>query len=109
MNLNEFVFVYVTSPTLELAQHIARVAVERKQAACANIIPQMLSIYSWEGKLCEETEVVLILKTQGRQVSRLKETVLELHEYQCPCIVALPISEGHQPFLDWLKSQSSET
>ena len=108
MSASEFVFVYVTSPTVELARSIARVAVERKQAACANIIPQMHSIYSWEGQTREETEAVLILKTQKNRLSQLKETVLELHEYECPCFLALPIADGHQPFLDWLQSQSSE-
>jgi periplasmic divalent cation tolerance protein len=108
MSASEFVFVYVTSPTLELARRIGRAAVERRQAACANILPQVHSIYSWKGQTCEEAEVVLILKTQKSRLTQLKETVLELHEYECPCFVALPIAEGHQPFLDWLKTQSSE-
>ncbi|MCB9085965.1 MAG: divalent-cation tolerance protein CutA [Bdellovibrionaceae bacterium] len=89
-----------------MARKIGRTAVDRKQAACANIFPQMESIYSWKGQICEEKESVLILKTCKELVTPLKETVLALHEYECPCLVVLPIEDGHEAFLQWIKAQT---
>lgn len=67
----------------------------------------MESIYSWQGEICEGNEAVLILKTQKQLLRSLKETVLALHEYDCPCFVALSIEDGHEAFLEWIKEQTS--
>ena len=69
--VTEAVFVYVTTPNLDLARKIGREVVEKKQAACANILPQMESIYSWQGEICEGNEAVLILKTQKQLLRSL--------------------------------------
>jgi len=97
-----FVLVYITTPSVEAAQHIGREMVENKLAACANILPQMQSIYSWKGKICQDQEVVLLLKTSQGLFTKLKERVQALHEYECPCILALPIADGNEPYLQWL-------
>ena len=75
-------------------------------AACANIIPGMTSIYHWEGKLARESEVVLILKTRAELFSAIEARVKELHSYDNPCIIALPIAAGAAPFLAWLAAET---
>lgn len=87
------------------AQKIGNALVESQLAACVNILDNMQSIYRWEGKIQQDSEVVLIAKTTDLLVSQLIEKVKSLHSYDCPCIVCLPISDGYPPFLDWIQSE----
>lgn len=80
--------------------------VEKRLAACANVISNMQSIYRWKGKVVEDSEVILIFKTSEAQFDALKSCVLEMHSYEVPCIVAFPITHGHQPYLDWILSET---
>ena len=92
----------MTAGSKEEARSIGRVLVESKLAACVNIIDAMNSIYTWDDKIQEDTEVILIAKTQKALVPELTEKVKNLHSYDCPCIVSLPVSGGNQAFLDWI-------
>jgi len=102
-----FVITYITTPSVEVAQKIGRKMVENKLAACANILPQMQSIYSWKGELCQDQEAVLLLKTRQELFTKLAERIQALHEYECPCILALPIAEANKPYLQWLSDQTT--
>jgi periplasmic divalent cation tolerance protein len=95
-------FVYMTASSLEEARRIARELVESRLAACVNILPGMSSIYSWEGRLEESAEVVMIAKTSKARVPALTARVKSLHSYECPCIVSLPVLTGYRPFLEWI-------
>jgi len=95
-------FIYVTTPSKEEAEHIAKTVVTEKLAACANIFDGVTSIFHWESKLCRESEAVLILKTTDEKVATLTERIKQLHSYDCPCIVALPIEGGNPNFLGWI-------
>ena len=95
-------FVYMTAGSGDEARSIGKALVEAKLAACVNIIDPMHSIYMWEGKLQEDTEVVMIAKTTDGKVGKLIETVKSLHSYDCPCILAMPVHAGNQAFLDWI-------
>ena len=95
-------FIYMTAGSKEEAQKIAKALVTSKLAACVNILDNMNSVYMWEGKIQEDTEVVLIAKTTQARVPELVEKVKSIHSYDCPCIVSLPVSGGHNPFLDWI-------
>jgi periplasmic divalent cation tolerance protein len=95
-------FVYMTTGSLEEARRIGRELVSARLAACVNILPQMNSIYAWEGKLNEDAEVVLIAKTTAACVPALMARVKSLHSYSVPCIVSLAVEDGHPPFLDWI-------
>ncbi len=95
-------FVYMTFADLEEARTIGRALVESKLAACVNILPQMSSIYVWEGKIQEEAEVVMIAKTAKARVAEIIRTVTSLHSYSCPCVVSLPVLKGHRPYLEWI-------
>jgi periplasmic divalent cation tolerance protein len=93
--------VLVTAPT-ERAGDIARGIVESQLAACVNIVPSLRSIYRWQGKICDEQESLLIIKSRASCFSALREKVLELHPYEVPEVIALPITEGHLPYLQWI-------
>lgn len=100
--MTDCVFVYVTCANAEEARRIARAVVEEKRAACANIFPAHESIYRWQGNIETAHEVAMILKTTAAGFDDLKNRILELHSYECPCIVALDIKAGHSGFLRWL-------
>jgi periplasmic divalent cation tolerance protein len=95
-------FVYMTAGNLEEAQKIGRELVSAGLAACVNILPHMNSIYVWEGKLEEASEVVMIAKTVEARVADLIARVKSLHSYGCPCIVSLKVEDGYPPFLEWV-------
>jgi len=98
-------FVYITAGDKTEARLIGKTLVESRLAACVNIIDQMTSLYRWEGRIQEDQEVILIAKTTGKNVPALKKKVKEMHSYDCPCIVCLPVAEGYEPFLEWIQEQ----
>ncbi|KAL6736842.1 hypothetical protein Aduo_007147 [Ancylostoma duodenale] len=101
--------VYVTAPSKDAALKIARAAVERKLAACVNIIPGVTSVYEWQGKLHEDSEAVLIMKTQEGLLEDLHKVVIENHSYEVPAFVSLPIDGVSQPYADWLLGQTKQS
>lgn len=96
------IVVYVTAADAETAAELARVLVEEHLAACGNVIGSIRSIYRWEGKLEDEAEALLVLKTRAELFEALKERVLQLHSYEVPEVIALPVVAGHKPYLDWI-------
>ena len=97
------IVVFVTASSAEEAQKIARGAVESGLAACANILPPIRSIFVWEHKITEETELLIVFKTKRRLFSDLANEVKRLHSYEVPEIVALPIVTGTEDYLNWLR------
>jgi len=98
-------FIYMTAGSKTEARKIGQALVESRLAACVNILDNMQSIYRWQEKVQEDSEVVLIAKTTETQVSRLIEKVKSLHSYDCPCVVSLPVSDGYAPFLEWVHKE----
>jgi len=98
-------FVYMTAGSKAEAQKIGKALVERRLAACVNILDNMQSIYRWENKIQQDAEVVLIAKTTDSLVPALIDQVKSMHSYDCPCIVSLPILSGYPPFMDWVHAQ----
>src|SRR5581483_8308964 len=92
--------VYITAPSRDLAERIARHLVEEKLVACVNIFSGIRSIYRWKGRVESANEVILIAKTHKDLFERLEKRVKDLHSYEVPCIVAWPIEAGHKPYLD---------
>ena len=92
----------VTIDTLENAQALANALVERKLAACVNIVPGLLSVYEWKGERCQESELLLVIKSRRALFDDLEAAIRELHPYSVPEILALDVARGHQPYLDWL-------
>lgn len=95
--------VVVTSVgTEEQANVIAREIIQRRHAACVNIIPGVRSIYRWQGKICKDGEMLLIIKTLEEEFEKVQETILELHSYDVPEILAFNVRRGDQDFIDWI-------
>ena len=94
--------VFVTAPSEAEAARIGRVLVEERLAACANITGQIRSIYRWQGAVEDEAEFLMILKTSQASLDALIARANELHSYDVPEIIALPIQRGHPPYLDWI-------
>ena len=95
----------MTAGSMDEATKIGQELVTSKLAACVNILDHMHSIYLWEGEIQNDKEVVIIAKTTEDRVPDLIEKVRSMHSYECPCIVSLPVSGGHQPFLDWIAKE----
>ncbi|MFN3395346.1 MAG: divalent-cation tolerance protein CutA [Thermodesulfovibrionales bacterium] len=99
----EAIVVYITAPNEEEAAKIARTIVEERLAGCVNIVKGIRSIYSWQGKIEDESEVLMVVKTRKELFESLSKRVKELHSYTVPEIIALPIIEGFDDYLNWLK------
>jgi periplasmic divalent cation tolerance protein len=103
----EIELIYVTVSSGEEAEKIAKAVVSERLAACANILGSIQSVYHWQGKLEQATEVALLLKTQGSVVDSLVARIRQLHSYECPAIVAIPVLGGSPEFLAWVASETS--
>jgi periplasmic divalent cation tolerance protein len=101
--MSEFLSIYMIAATREEAESIALALVEEKLVACANIFPDVVSIYRWEGKTERANECAIIAKTTADKFDALQKRVRELHSYECPCIVATPIVAGSEGYLEWLR------
>ncbi len=98
----EVIFVLITTGSRAEADTIARRLVEERLAACVNIISQVRSLFSWEQKLSEEDEALLIVKSRRPLFCRLADRVRSLHSYTVPEIIALPVLEGSAAYLKWI-------
>lgn len=94
--------VLVTAPDMDTAERLAARLVEERLAACANIVPGIVSIYRWDEQVQRDDEVLIVLKTEQGRVEEVRERVVTLHPYDVPEVVVLPVSEGHAPYLEWL-------
>lgn len=96
------IVVMTTVGTEEQANLIAREIVERRQAACVNIVPGVRSIYRWKGKIRKDGELLLIVKTLEGELDGVTATIRELHSYELPEILSFRVDRGEQGFLDWI-------
>ena len=104
--MQDNVVVFVTASNLDEANKITKTLVEEKLVACGNVVPSIYSHYYWNGKLCEDEEALILLKTQKAHVEALTERVTELHSYELPEIIALPIVDGSEKYLQWLGNET---
>jgi len=100
------VVVFVTASTEEEAEKIASLLLEKRKAACVNVIPRVNSRFWWQGKLDSAQESLLIIKTRGALVPEITDMVKKAHSYTVPEIVALPIVGGNKDYLDWLDQET---
>jgi len=105
--VSERVLALSTVGSAEDAERIAAALVERRLAACVNVVPGVASFYRWNGEVCRDEEWLLVVKTRAEKVEALREALVALHPYQLPELVALPIEAGHAPYLAWLDESVS--
>jgi periplasmic divalent cation tolerance protein len=105
--MTDALVVLVTCPTPERAAEIARALVEERLAACGNVVPGLRSIYRWEGKVQDDAEALLVLKTTRARFEALRERVLALHPYEVPEVIALSVEAGSAPYLAWIAAETS--
>lgn len=104
--MSDPIVVLVTCGSEEEALKVANALVEEHLAACVNLISPIRSIYRWEGKIWDEQEWLLIIKTEKKRFQELEEKVKSLHSYSVPEIISLPIAEGSSPYLNWIRENT---
>ena len=97
--------VLVTVPDPEAGAELARALVEDRLAACGNVVPGLTSVYRWQGEIQQDPETLVILKTTRASLDALKARVLELHPYDVPEFLAIPVIYGHLPYLQWVEGE----
>ena len=100
--MEEPILLYITCTNKDEAKSIARVLVEERLIACANILGKMTSIYRWEEAVTEDDEIAVLLKTRRNMEVRVTERIKELHSYDVPCVIGFPITGGNPDFIHWL-------
>ena len=105
---DDFAVVMVTAPDMALARRLAKAGLEAKLTACANIVPAVESHYWWEGKLESSDEVLVIFKTRQTLLPKLERAIREIHPYDTPEFVALPLTAGSQKYLAWIEDNTAK-
>jgi periplasmic divalent cation tolerance protein len=100
--VSEALVVLTTVARVEDAESIARDLVERRLAACVNILPPVASIYRWRGEVTREAEHLLLMKTRADGFEALRARLVAIHPYETPEVVALPVAAGHPAYLQWI-------
>ena len=109
MPTDDYIIVLTTCNSSEIASSIAESLVSNKLAACVNIINGVESVYQWQGKIEHDKELLLIIKTRQSLFSQLEHEIQELHDYELPEIIAVPIEAGEKNYLNWIRSSTNAT
>ncbi len=99
------ILIYITTSSIEEAKTLSKILLDKKLIACSNILPEMNSFYSWDGKVESSNESVLMLKSFQEKYSAIEEVVLANHSYEIPCLLTLKLENVNKQYLDWMKSQ----
>jgi periplasmic divalent cation tolerance protein len=105
--VSERVVALSTVGTAEDAERIARALVERRLAACVNVVPKVVSVYRWKGEVSRDEELMLVIKTRRERLEALREALVGMHPYEVPELVALPIEGGLEAYLAWVDDSVS--
>lgn len=102
----EFLLVLCTCPTRSVAAAITTALLEQELAACVNRLPGIKSSYRWKGQVEEDEELLLMIKTTRDHLPEVERAIGQLHPYELPEVIGVPISAGSQPYLDWIRSST---
>lgn len=100
------IVVFSTFPNAEVAATVARTLVDERLCACVNLVPAVRSIYRWQGSVADEPEVLAMIKTTDERRAALQARLVELHPYDVPEALAIPIAGGHADYLAWVAAQT---
>ena len=98
----DIIVIYCTVPNKKIAKDITKIIMKHKLAACVSMIENVKSIFSWDGEICEEKEILLMIKTRRTNYGKIKLVIEEMHSYTVPEIIALPIVDCSEDYLKWL-------
>ena len=98
----DIIVIYCTVPSKNLAKNITKVIMKHKLAACVSMIDNVKSTFSWDGEICEEKEVLMMIKTRRTNYGKIKLVIEDMHSYSVPEIIALPIVDCSEDYLKWL-------
>jgi periplasmic divalent cation tolerance protein len=101
---NKLIFIYVTAPSKEIAQQIAKTLLEEKWVACVNVVPSVESFYWWEGKVQSSSEVMMIIKTVDQNWEKVRDKIVSLHPYDCPAVVKIESQDAFRDFQKWIEN-----
>ena len=104
--MTDAIVILVTAGSEAEAEMIAKAVVEEQLAACVNILSSMRSVYRWEGKVTDDREWLLLIKTRAERFAAVETRVKALHSYQVPEVIALPIMAGTEEYLRWLREET---
>ena len=102
METSPYVVLLITTATVEEAQRISKVLLEQRKIACVNIVPRVNSLFWWQDKLDSAEESLLIVKTKASLLNEIVPLIKEIHSYDIPELIALPIIGGNQDYLEWI-------
>ena len=105
---DQAIVIFMTASSREEAEHLADTLVNKRLAACVQIMPEMDSVFRWQGKVERQREFLLIAKTVSSKFGEFESEVLKLHSYETPEIVALALTAVSRPYLEWLSASVSE-
>ncbi len=103
--MSQVFWVYITAGDRRQAMELAEQLVRQRLAACVNVFREIESVYRWQGKVEKDREVAMAAKTTAEMLGPLTDFVKKHHSYECPCVIALPVEDGNQDFLDWVRQQ----
>ena len=102
----DIVVIYCTVPDKKLAKDITKIIMKHKLAACVSMIENVRSTFSWEGEVCEEKEILLMIKTRRTNYAKIKLVIEDLHTYSIPEIIALPVVDCSEDYLKWIAKET---
>ena len=102
----QFVLLYGTCPDMDCAKSIAKALLDQKLVACVNLLPGMMSLYTWQGEMEEGTEIVFIAKTRAELWGAVSSLFAKMHPYEEPALLSLPVSAGLPGFLGWIADET---
>ena len=97
------IIIHCTCPDIVTAERISRLVVSQKLAACVNQVPNVTSDYEWQGKIKQDNEVLLLIKTETEKFDAISQAIREIHPYELPELIAVPVTQGEPNYLEWIK------
>ena len=102
----DIIVINCTVPDKKVAKNITRILLKHKLAACVSMIDKVKSVFSWEGEICEEKEILLMIKTRRAHYGKIKLVIEDIHPYNVPEIIALPVVDCSEDYLKWLVKET---
>ena len=102
----DIIVIYCTVPKKKIAKDITKVLMKHKLAACVSMIENVKSVFSWEGEICEEKEILMMIKTRRTNYGKIKLVIEDMHDYSVPEIIALPVVDCSEDYLKWLVKET---